>query len=88
MASARGAPGFNLDRVAEVAGEAAAYALADARSGRRIYVPRMGDPGTELAQIVGAAAAVMLAREFGGLTLTPAKTWRRSTRAARLAAEG
>ncbi len=82
------APGMTLDRVAELAGEAAAYALAEARGGRRLTVPKTNEAGTELAEIVGAAAAAKLTAVWGGLDFMVAKNWRRSVRAARLAATG
>ena len=82
------APGMTLDRIAEVAGEAAAFALADARGGRRVYVPKTTSPDTELAQIVGVAAAAKMASAFGGIDFLVARRWRWRERIIRLVGAG
>lgn len=82
------AAGITLDRVAQVAGEPAAYALADARGGRRVHIPHTGSAETELGLIVGAEAAAKLAAAFGGLDFAVARRWRWPERAARLDAAG
>ncbi|TCS62569.1 helix-turn-helix domain-containing protein [Varunaivibrio sulfuroxidans] len=57
-------PGI-LAEIAAVAGDGAALALARARGGTEIEVPKNPHPDCQLARIVGLDAARAIAREIG-----------------------
>lgn len=72
-----------LAALAEAIGVEAALALADARGGQRVHVPKSIDAGHWIARAIGARRAEELARAYGGesLDLPAARTG--STLAAR-----
>ncbi|MGD9539072.1 MAG: hypothetical protein AB7P52_17705 [Alphaproteobacteria bacterium] len=55
-----------LDRVAAIAGQGAALALARAYGGTEIYVPSTLPPGHELEAVLGRPAAELVIGEIGG----------------------
>ncbi|WP_279480287.1 hypothetical protein [Aureimonas sp. SK2] len=56
-------PGI-LAEIAEVAGEAAALAVADAKGGRQVWIPKTATPGHWLVDAVGLEAAEAICRHF------------------------
>lgn len=55
-----------LGEIEMVAGVSAALAIAEARGGAHLYVPRQVRPGHLLERLVGAEAAAAIAAEIGG----------------------
>lgn len=67
-----------IARLAQVIGPEAAFRLAEAHGGTRIYVPHR-TAGSELARLIGEAEAAAMAREFRGgaqMKVPVAREWR------------
>jgi len=58
-----------IARIAHIIGPAAALALAEARGGTHVYVPKEPSASCPLVKIVGMEAAVILAAAYGGDTI-------------------
>jgi CRP-like cAMP-binding protein len=81
--------GVTLDAIAGVAGDGAAFALVEARGGRRVYIPHeTAATDSELAKIVGLDAALRLAKRYGPRRFTPARRWRLMERVVQLDEHG